>query len=755
MRNEAIGIPIAQTTPLMSGPVAGVDLARASPAGLVERPRLLDRLEQNAAPLVLLCAPGGYGKSVLLAQWAGRDPRLFASITLGASHNDPVLLLEAVLAALEQVEALPPEIAAALAVPEPNIEGVVLPRLEQAVEARETAAVLVLDELEQIESPDSLAIVRSLIEHMPSGSQVAVATRTEPALPLGRLRASRLLAEIGRGELTLTRPECLALLAGLGFELGPRDLDTLIEHTEGWPAALYLAGIALREETDVSTAIARFAGDDRIVADYIRDEFLAPISKRRLEFLRRVSILDRFDGELCDAVLDRSGSATALSDLAHGNMLLLSLDRHDEWFRLHAMLADMLRAELRRVEPELEPELHLRASGWWAEQGDTGQAVEHAIEGGSYERAGELIWAAAPDYYARGRNATMRRWLERIGVERIATLPTLSVAAAQGSLGREGGMTDHWIAVSQRLLADEGTFDGSLVAGLALAEAAIARDGLAEMSERAAAAAAAIPDESPWLSMCCLMDGSSLLLRGRMEVARERLVEGSRRGGIAAPHIQVLCLSQLALLAVEEPDWQVAEMLASQARAQIERSGLGDYTTAALALAVSAFVRSHRGMAAEAAADLRAGIRLMHRLDEFATWYEAQTRIVLARAAARLDEIGLAQDLLDEARRLVRLTPDATLLADWLHKGELETETISAAAVSDLTPAELRILGYLPTFHSFPQIAAQAHVSPNTVKTQAQAVYRKLGVCSRREAVERARSVGLLRDGERANEDGG
>jgi LuxR family maltose regulon positive regulatory protein len=215
-----------------------------------------------------------------------------------------------------------------------------------------------------------------------------------------------------------------------------------------------------------------------------------------------------------------------------------------------------------------------------------------------------------------------------------------------------------------------------------------------------------------------------------------------------APHVQVLCLSQLALLAVEEPDWQVAQMLASQARAQIERSGLGDYTTAALALAVSAFVRSRRGMTAEAAADLHAGTRLMRRLDEFATWYEAETRIVLARAAARLDEIGLAQDLLGEARRLIRLTPEATLLADWLRKGEVETETISAAAVGDLTPAELRILGYLPSYRSLPQIAAQAHVSPNTVKTQAQAVYRKLGVRSRREAVERARAAGLLRDGE-------
>jgi LuxR family transcriptional regulator, maltose regulon positive regulatory protein len=726
-------------------------LARSRLDGLVPRPRLLERLEQSRTPVVVLDAPTGYGKSVLLAQWADRDRRPFVSIALRAAHNDPVVLIEAVLDALEQFEPVPTEIASALAVPEPDIEGVVLPRLEQALEAREAAGVLVIEELEQIESADSQAVVRSLVKHARAGFQVAIATRSEPSLPLGRLRANRLLTEIGRAELAMRKTECQMLLAGLDFELAPRDLDALFERTEGWPAAIYLAGIALLDEVDIRAAIARFAGDDRIVADYIRDEFLAPASKRQLELLRRVSILDRFDGTLCDAVLERSGSGKALRDLARGNMLLLSLDRRDEWFRLHTLLAGMLRAELRRVEPEIEPQLHLRASEWWAEQGDTERAIEHAIAADAFERAGELIWAAAPDYYARGRNATMRRWLERIGEERIATLPSLSIAAAQGSLGRgEGGMTDHWIAVSRRLLADHnGPVDGSLTAGLSLAEAAIARGSLISMSERAAAASAVIPDESPWLSMCCLMDGSGLLLRGRLEQANERLVEGGRRGAIAAPHVQVLCLSQLALLAIEEPDWQVAEILASQARAQIERSGLGDYITAALAFAVSAFVRSRRGMAAEAAADLHAGVRLMRRLDEFAAWYEVETRVVLARAAARLDEVGLAQDLLDEARRLIQLTPEASLLSAWLEKGEKEAETISAAAVSDLTPAELRILGYLPTHHSFPQIAKQTNVSPNTVKTQAQAVYRKLGVTSRREAVEHARSVGLLGGDER------
>ncbi len=727
--------------------IAGVDLDRPLLGTLVERPRLLDKLEQSNASLVLLDAPTGYGKSVLLAQWAARDPRPFASITLGDLHNDPALLAHAVVDELDRIDPLPPEVASALTAPEPDLEGALLPRLGEAIEARQTATVLVLDELEHIESPQSLLLIRSLVEHVRGGTQIAIATREEPSLPLGRFRANRLLNEIGRNELTMTHPECAALLAGIGFELSQRDLETLVECAEGWPAALYLAGMALLEEPDVSTAIRRFAGDDRIVADYIRDEFLVPISRRRIELLRRISILDRFNGELCDAVLERTGSATALIDLLHGNMLLLPLDRRDEWFRLHALLGDMLRAELRRTEPDLEPELHLRASRWWAEQGDSDRAIEHAIAGGAFELAGELLWAGVPDYNARGRVATLERWLGHLGQERLAAYPTLSLTAAQGGLVRgKGGETEHWAAVTRGLLEgmDPPHPDGTLTAGLALCDACLARRGLIEMSELAVAASEAIPDENPWHSMCRLVDGTSLLLRGNAPRACDILSDGARRGAVGAPLVQVVCLSQLALLAVDEPDWVVAEMLASQARAQVERSGLGDYPTVALVFAVSAFVRSHRGMAGEAAADLRVGIGLIGRLDEFASWYEAESRIVLARAAARLGEVGQAQDLLGEARRLIRLMPEATLLADWFRQAEEESKVISDAGVDELTPAELRILLTLESHHSLPEIAAQAHVSPNTVKTQAQAVYRKLGVSSRREAVERARAIGLL-----------
>jgi LuxR family transcriptional regulator, maltose regulon positive regulatory protein len=247
--------------------------------------------------------------------------------------------------------------------------------------------------------------------------------------------------------------------------------------------------------------------------------------------------------------------------------------------------------------------------------------------------------------------------------------------------------------------------------------------------------------------MCCLLDGVGLHLRGLREDARDRLTEGARRGAVGAPNMQVLCLAQLSLIAIEEDDWQLAEVLAFQARAQVERSGLGDYPSQALALAVSALVHAHVGQVEKAAADLRFGTRLLEELDEFAPWYEVEMRIVLARTAARLDDAPTAKSLLDEAARLLKLTPDATVLREWVEQTVATVETVSASAVKDLTPAELRVLRFLPTHLSFTEIAAQAYVSPNTVKTQAQSVYRKLGVSSRGEAVEKARSAGLLEGG--------
>jgi LuxR family maltose regulon positive regulatory protein len=726
-----------------------MDLDALALSAFVDRPRLIRRTMDSAAPVVLLDAPTGYGKTVLLTQWAAVDRRPFAWVTLADEHNDPAALLAAILDAIEEIDPLPEEIRAALASPEPDLEGTVLPRLERGLSGRRAPLVLVLDELEHIFSPQSVRVIRALVERVPAGSQVALSTRAAPPLPLGRMRANRRLTELRRSDLTMTRGECEGLLAGVAsFGLARADVDTLVRRTEGWPAALYLAAVALLDEPDRGGAIARFAGDDRIVVDYIREEFLATASNRRVEFLRRVSILDRLSGGLCDAVLERSGSAATLRNLSRENVLLVPLDRRDEWFRFHSLLAEMLRADLRRTEPEKEAELHGRASTWWAERGDAGRAIHHAIAGGDAARAGELLWAAVPEYMAQGRSATLQRWVEQLGHERLGVDPFVTLTVAHGHLSRgEGALAQHWADVTRRLLTAEGPAKRrrALAPGLALLDGTLARDGVGRMREHAAVAADAAPDASPWTSMCCLIDGIGLALADRREDAAERLAESARRAAVAnAAIIQCIALAELALIAADQGDWQRARTLASQGRAQVERSGLEALPTMAPVLAASAFVRANTGTKVDAAADLRAGIRLLGGLDEFGAWFEVQTQIVLGRAAQALGDAARARELLAVSADRLETLEGAPLLERWQRDAATAAKEASAATAADLTPAEVRVLDLLPTHLTFPQIASEMYVSPNTVKSQAQAVYRKLGVTSRREAVEHAAAAGII-----------
>ncbi len=697
--------------------------------------------------MVLLHAPSGYGKSVLIRQWSERDPRPFPTLILGDVHNDPAMLTASIIAALDPIEPVAPEVGVALANPEPNFENVVLPRLGQALEQRQVPFVLVLDDLERISSSPAAEVVRTLIVHIPPGSQLVLASRVEPDLAIGRLRAHRELVEFGPADLVMTKGECAELLAALGLSVDPDQLETLVRRTEGWPAALYLAGLALRDSPDPDEAIDRFAGDDRFVVDYIREEFLEHVSRRRLDFLRRASILDRLSGELCDEVLGREGSARQLRDLSRSNMLLTPLDRRDEWFRFHPLFREMLLAELRRSAPGEEADLHRRASNWWAGHGDWDRAISHAVEGGAVDRAGELLWAGIPEFTTRGRNATVVGWLDRLGAQTVATDAALSLTASYAQMTQgAGAKTEHWAAIAAGLIEKEPPSDKNtvLTAGLGLIEAALARGGVGAIADHTALAAELLPGDSPWMSMCRLIEGVGLHLQGHREEAHEKLVDGARRGAIGAPNVQVLCLSQLALLAIEEDDWTLAEMLAWQARVQLDRSGIGDYPMMALSLAVSAVVRSRTGRLGEAAADLRQGRHLLEELEDFAPWYEVETWVALARAAVRLDDAPGANRMLAEATRVLKLTPDAVVLGAWIAEAKIAIKAVSASGVHDLTPAELRVLQYLPTHLSIPQIAGQVFVSPNTVKTQTQGVYRKLGATSRREAVEYARAAGLL-----------
>ncbi len=708
----------------------------------VARARLTDRLRSADTDAVLLHAPAGYGKSVLLSQWARADSRPFAWVTLTAAHDDPGVLLTAIAEAFAPIEPIEPAVIDCIQTSRPNLD-VVAPRLERALRERAVPAVLVLDELEHLGSPASLRLVEALLGGIGGDSCLALATRAVPPLHVSRLRAEGRLTVLETRDLVMTPGEARSLLAGAGVAVDSEEVKTIVAKTEGWPVALYLAGMTRGEVAEASLPDGGFGGDERNLVDYMRDELLATLDPEDVDFLTCVSFLDRLGGELCDHVLETEGSGARLAELARRNMLLVPLDRRDEWFRLHSLLADMLRAELGRRHGGEVAALRLRASRWAEADGDPERAIDFAIAARDFERAGRLIWEAVPSFKTTGRHATVQRWIERIGLERAARDPHLSLTLAHGHLADgDGGEAEYWAGIAVAHLDGPRDLAADVPAGLALIDATLGRGGTTAMATAADLARAALPGESRWGAMADLMAGVAAHLAGDRDAAHQALSDSARRAAVwNVSLVQILALSQLALLAAADDDWPTARILASQARAGVDRAGLIARPSIALAMAVSAYVNAADQRGAEALADAAAARALLTRVHDFGAWFEVETAAALAAAAVELNEPVVASQYLASARHRLADLPGAPMPAAWLEEIAAALARRSASGLAGLTPAELRVLRMLPSHLSFRQIADELIVSPNTVKTQVRSTYLKLGVSSRHEAVEICRAA--------------
>jgi LuxR family maltose regulon positive regulatory protein len=393
----------------------------------------------------------------------------------------------------------------------------------------------------------------------------------------------------------------------------------------------------------------------------------------------------------------------------------------------------MLRAELTRGEPQLRAELHRRASRWYAGAGDIDRAISHALAGGDIEAGARLLWPSTAARVLDGETEAVRRLIEPLSAAQIAEHPELALTVAATYLVEgDRGHVEHWTGIA-------GEADA-----VGLLRAAVGRDG---MLEAAARASDSLPGDSPWLALCCFLQGVGTHLGGDRDAARVLLEEGARRGAIVGRYVQSLCLAQLALIALDDGDGERAAMLASRARAQVERLRLGDQPTCALVYAVSSLVRATRARVTDAHGDWRRATDLLARLEDYAPWYEVLTRLVLARGALRLGDVNGTRTLLGEASWLLPRVPDAVLLERWVAELSSHVETFATTVLvrpSSLTVAELRVLSLMPTHLTFREMGDRLDVSANTVKTHAHAVYRKLDVSSRSEAVVRACATGLL-----------
>ncbi len=723
-----------------------------SPEGLVRRPRVLAKLKEGRdTPLVAIVAPAGYGKTSILSELEATDPRPTHRLALDPWHDDPILLIHDIVACLEDLECVPSGLRETFdpGPSEPGLAGL-LPLLAAALEPMVEPFLLIIDDVHHVTSAPALTVLTTVAEHLPSGSQLVLASRARPALPLGRLRAHRSLLELDAEDLAMTSTEASSLLDTAGVPVGPSELATLLDRTEGWPAGLYLAALCTRDQADPGVGLASFAGDHYLVADYMRDEFLSELEPAEIEFLQATSVCEQLSAPLCDAVLDTTGSARTLDRLADGPLPLTAVDCTHDTYRLHPLLREMLVGELRHSHPDREAEAHRRASRFQTNRGDLDSAISHAVAADDAPHAGELLWVHLPSYVTVGRNDLLQGWLRRFSLDQMSANAPLALTAAHSALAMgDLRQAEYWGQIGATALSRSATPPrvASLPAGVAVIEAAVSRSGLGSMGRSAAQAFELEQEGSPWRPIFSLLQGVADHLTGDRHQAREHLEDGIHRSSVAAPPIEALCLSQLAMIATEEGDWERGVDLIARAISQIELHDLSSYPSSVLAFAVSADVHSHLGRVDEGKLHARKASHLLGGLRDFIPWYEAETRIMLARAALRLADIRTARTLLAEASRIARRIPDAVLFAGWLDEVWGLVDSAAGEALtgpSTLTMAELRILRFLPTHLSFREIGDRLHVSTNTVKTQAHAVYRKLDVSSRSDAVTRASDIGLL-----------
>ena len=305
--------------------------------------------------MAVLAGPG-YGKTTLIAQWADADERPFAWVSLDERDNDAVVFLTYIAAALDRVEPIPPVVFEGLSSAGAGIETVLVPRLAAALSRMTVPLVLVLDDVHALRNRACLDAMAMLVSSLPAGSQIALAGRAEPELPLARLRAQHEVLDIGPVDLAFGTGEADVLLRANGVRLSEADVAGLVERTEGWPIGLYLAALAIEAagESSIGTSVA---GDDAVLADYLRSEVLDRQSPKIASFLTRTSVLDEVCGSICDAVLGEKGSTRTLESIARQNLLVVPVDRRQEWFRYHQFFRELLLFDLHQRDPELAPEL--------------------------------------------------------------------------------------------------------------------------------------------------------------------------------------------------------------------------------------------------------------------------------------------------------------------------------------------------------------------------------------------------------------
>jgi ATP/maltotriose-dependent transcriptional regulator MalT len=709
----------------------------------VRRGRLTSLLVAERPSLTLLVAPPGFGKTSLLADWADVDSRPFAWLTIDLQDNDQTVLWTYVGAALGRV------------VGDGRLTSRLIGLAREADPAAAVAAeldaagaecVLVIDDYHLLEGDDCHDTVMRFVELSPPGVQVVISTRTDPPLPIARLRAAGELIELRATDLQFGPDESEALLNGsLAMRLDQESVRILHERTEGWPAGLYLAYLSMRASDDRHGFVETFGASNRHVIDYLTEQVLIALDPDGLRFMLTTSIVDTVCGPLADALTGSTGSAQQLADLERANVFITPLDDRREWYRYHHLLAELLRIELGKRHPDEVQLLHERAATWYAAHALPARAVRHAIEAGDLDLAARVISENYLRFIEWGRMATIVGWLDALSPEAIEADRRLGVVRAWilHFLGRrEEGRAA--LAAAIRAPAAPGPMpDGasSIDATAALMGAAFPGDDVGRMlasAQRAFELEAG--RDSPWRVTVHVLLGFALVRAGRFAEARDPLRVGADRATEGEMWMDAVgARSLLARVEIETGDPVLAEELARDALGLGEMTGLVSTPTYTYGRMILGLVLGRRGDAQGADEELTQALPGMRALGEPLSI--AETLLALGQARRAMGRRDEAAALLREADFLIDSLRDPGVL-DATRKQPAATRR--RPATDQVSRRELEVLRTMAGGASKREAADELFVSYNTVHSHVRSIYQKLGAHSLSEAVAKARQRGLI-----------
>ena len=695
----------------------------------------------------VVTGPAGSGKSTLLAQCHAAEP-LSVWLSLDMADNDAVALWWSMIVAVRTAigdfgEAYRTRLLGGSGA----VDDVVVSMCNELAE-RDTPIHLFLDDLHTIDDEKSRRSLHRFVLSLPDGVRMTVASRRSVPIPLGRMRASGDLVEIGASELALSPQEASELLSSFDPSLDQAYRDVLVNRTEGWPAGLHLAGLALAQADDVGAFISGFGGTDRDVADYLLGEVLESVSGEEREFMVETSILSRLNGDLCDAVTGRPGGAETLVRLERSNAFVIPLDRDARWYRYHHLFGDLIEAELRHTRPAEEDRLHRRAFEWLRDAGEVADATRHGIAAGEFDAAADLLCENWLPMLNTGRAETARALIAMFPPEIVEDHQPLALAAAgvNAMLGYPSA-SRRWLAV-----AENATYEGPRPDGMASTPSSIGliRGTIAPQGVDAALADSRValnlePRGSETWVLAALLVGRALVMRGDVEKSTGFL-EDVAHGEWT--NMRAYAMAELSLGQLGRGDAQGALGTANEARALMHEAGGDDLFMAATAQAAVALAAIDLGDERAARVALRAAHRPMAVASTALPLDATRTRLLLARAALALGEAKTARGYLHDAQAVIDSISDVGVMRKQHSELMKQLDALGPSADEDpdeeFTERELEVLSMLPSPLTTKEIGEELFVSRNTIKTHLRRIYRKLNASSREEAVLIARDRGLL-----------